>query len=91
MDCPLVQLAKYRQIQKKFEESGMVAIPVREWLRFFEALAFITRESGRPEIYCSIVGGHMVFSKAPIKQRDDLRPAEIEQLVCCFTSQRRSV
>jgi len=78
MDCPLVQLAKYRQIQKRFEESGMVAIPEREWLRFFEALAFITRESGRLEIYCSFVGGYVVFSKTPIKRRDDHRPAEIE-------------
>jgi len=77
MLCPLVQLANNRQILKKFEESGMVAIPVSEWLRFFEALAFITREGGRREIYCAIIGGYTVFSKTPIKRRDDLTPAEV--------------
>lgn len=74
MDCPLVQLAKNRQILKKFEESGMVAIPVREWFRFFEALAFITRESGRQEIYCDLARGYAFFSQTPIKLRDDLGP-----------------
>ena len=57
MECPLVQLAKHRKILKKFEQNGSIAIPVSEWPSFFEALAFIYREIGRGEIYCTIAGG----------------------------------
>ena len=79
MECPLVQLAENRQLLKKFVESGMVAIPVREWLRFFEALAFITREIGPGEIHCAIVGGYTVFSKTPLERMEYLEPEQIEQ------------
>ena len=78
MECPLVQLAKHRKILKKFEQNGRVAIPVSEWLRFFEALAFINREGGWREIYCTIGGGYAVFSQTHIKRRVDLRPERIE-------------
>ena len=78
MYCPLVQLAKYRKILKKFEQCGAVALPRTDWLRFFEALAFITRESGRLEIYCAIGSGYLLFSKTPFKRRTDLRPEQIE-------------
>ena len=73
MDCPLVLLARNRKILKTFEDSGMVAIPVIEWLRFFETLAYINRESGLREIYCAIVDGYTVFSKTPIKRIVDFR------------------
>jgi len=46
MDCPLVRLARNRKILKRIEERGMVAIPLTEWVRFFEVLAFINRETG---------------------------------------------
>jgi len=78
MECPLVQLGKYRKLLKKFEEAGMVALPASQWLLFFEALAFIYRESRRGEIYCTIAGGCVVFSQTPIKRRVDLRPDQIE-------------
>ena len=56
----------------------MVAIPVREWLRFFEALVFINREGGRFEIYCAIRNGYLVFGNTPIKRKVNLRPEQIE-------------
>jgi len=78
MDCPLVQLAKYRKILKKLEQCSMVAIPLTDWLGFFDALAFITRESGRLEIYRAIGNGYLVFSKTPIKRKVTLKPEQIE-------------
>jgi hypothetical protein len=50
--CPLVKLTKNRRTLKKFEETGRVALPLSDWLRFFEALTFLDREGGQREIYC---------------------------------------
>jgi hypothetical protein len=44
-DCPLVRLAQHRKILKTLEQPGMVAIPMNQWLRFFEALEFISRRN----------------------------------------------
>jgi len=78
MDCPLVQLARNQKIRKQFEEAGMVAIPLTEWIRFFETLAFMHRDGGKREIYCAIVGGHMVFSKARFERKAEPKPEQIE-------------
>lgn len=64
-DCPLVRLANNRKILKKFNQTGMVAIPVSMWLWFFEALTTIARDGERREIHCAIVEGYMVFSQTP--------------------------
>ena len=77
MDCPLVQLARNQKIRKKFEEAGMVAIPLTDWIRFFEALAFLDR-GGAWEISCAIVGGYLMLSKTSFKRKPDLTPKQIE-------------
>ncbi len=46
-DCPLVRLANNRKILKKFEQTGKVAIPLSDWIRFFEALTMMTRDGQR--------------------------------------------
>lgn len=60
-DCPLVRLATNLKLLKQFEQTGQVVIPLTDWIRFFEALAFINRD-GYQEIYCEIVEGRLVFS-----------------------------
>jgi hypothetical protein len=67
-DCPLVRLAYSLKILKQFERTGRVAIPLTDWIRFFEALAFM-RQEGQREIYCVIAGDHMVLSKTPLKRK----------------------
>ncbi|HEU0174961.1 MAG TPA: hypothetical protein VFV58_11940 [Blastocatellia bacterium] len=73
-DCPLVRLANNLKILQKFEQSGQVAIPLTDWLRFFEALTFINRDSSPQDIYCTIVEGYLVFSKTPFKKKPDAAP-----------------
>jgi hypothetical protein len=46
-DCPLVRLASNRKILKKLNESGIVTIPLADWLRFFEALAFMIQDGSQ--------------------------------------------
>jgi hypothetical protein len=77
-DCPLVRLAQHRKILKTFEQTGMVAIPMNQWLRFFEALEFISREHGHQEIYCVILEEYIVFSKTSLEQKVEIRPEQIE-------------
>jgi hypothetical protein len=67
-DCPLVRLAYGRKILKQFEETGKVAIPLDDWIRFFEALAFM-RQEGQREIFCVIAGEYLVLSKKPFDRR----------------------
>jgi hypothetical protein len=67
-DCPLVRLATNIKLLKQFEQTGQVLIPLTDWIRFFEALAFINRD-GYQEIYCAIVKGRSVFSKTPLKKK----------------------
>jgi hypothetical protein len=66
-DCPLVRLASNLKLLKQFEHSGQVVIPVSDWIRFFEALAFLNRNGGHGEIYCAIGARYLVFSKTPIR------------------------
>lgn len=67
-DCPLVRLATNLKLLKQFEQTGQVVIPMTNWIRFFEALAFMSRD-GRQEIYCAIMEGRFVFSKTPFKKK----------------------
>ncbi|HEV2663304.1 MAG TPA: hypothetical protein VG324_00220 [Blastocatellia bacterium] len=80
MDCPLVRLAKYRKLLKKFDETGKVAIPLDEWSGFFEALAYIDLEGGRKEIYCGIQDGYMFFSKTPLKRKSKLKQQTLHDI-----------
>jgi len=54
MGRPLVRLACNRKILKQSDESGIVVIPLANWIRFFESLAFMNRD-GHQEIYFAIV------------------------------------
>jgi hypothetical protein len=72
-DCPLVRLTNNLKLLKKFNESGMVAIPLTDWIRFFETLAFMTRD-GQRVIYSTIVEGYLVFSKTPFKKNPNAAP-----------------
>jgi hypothetical protein len=72
-DCPIVRLANNLKLLKKFDESGMVAIPLTDWIRFFEALALMTRD-GQLVIYSTIVEGSLVLSKVPFKKKSDVTP-----------------
>jgi hypothetical protein len=67
-DCPLVRLATNIKLLKQFEQTGQVVIPLTDWIRFFEALAFMNR-NGHQEIYCAIVEGRLAFSKTPLKKK----------------------
>jgi len=65
--CPLVRLAHNRKLLKKFDETGKVTIPLTDWIRFFEALAFMNQDEHR-EIDCVIAEGYLVFSKTPLRR-----------------------
>jgi hypothetical protein len=45
-----------------------LTIHLNDWIRFFEALAFVNNE-GHREIFCAIVGDYMVLSKKPLKRK----------------------
>lgn len=66
-DCPLVRLAAYIKLLKQFEQTGQVVIPLSDWIRFFEALAYLKRDGGQREIYCAFAREYLVFSKTPIE------------------------
>jgi hypothetical protein len=66
-ECPLVRLATNLKLLKQFEQTGQVVIPLTDWIRFFEALAFMNR-NGNQEIHSAIVEGRLVFSKTPFKK-----------------------
>jgi hypothetical protein len=65
--CPLVRLANNIKLLKTFERTGQVAVPLSEWLWFFEALAYISHGSGPREIFCVIAGECLLFSKTSFK------------------------
>jgi hypothetical protein len=67
MDYPLARLAYNRKLLKKFDETGKIAIPLTDWIRFFEALAVIYQE-GHRENYFVIVEGYLVFSQTTFKE-----------------------
>jgi hypothetical protein len=76
--CPLVRLATDLKLLKQFEQTGQVAIPVIDWLYFFQALAFLKREGGSREIYCAFAGEYLVFSKTPLERTAKKRPTQRE-------------
>jgi hypothetical protein len=67
-DCPLVRLATNIKFLKQFEQTGQVTIHISDWLRFFEVMAYISRERDPLEIHCAIVEDHLVFSRTPFKR-----------------------
>jgi hypothetical protein len=73
-DCPLVRLATNIKLLKQFEQTGQVTIHISDWIRFFEALGYISRERDPLEVYCAIIGDHLILSRAPFK-RETNRPA----------------
>jgi hypothetical protein len=75
-DCPLVQPAYGRKILKQFEETGKVAIHLNDWIRFFDALAFLN-DGGRREIFCAFAGEYLVFSNTPFKKKPAPRQQDL--------------
>ena len=75
-DCPLVLFAKNLKLLKQFEQTGQVVILVADWIRFFEALAFLNRDGGHGEIYCAFAGDYLVFSKTPIERTAKKEPTQ---------------
>ena len=66
-DCPLVRLATNIKLLKQFEQTGQVVIPIADWLRLFEVLAFISRERDPLEVYCTIIEDNLIISRTPFK------------------------
>jgi hypothetical protein len=77
-DCPLVRHAENLKLLKHFKQTGKVAIPRSEWIRFFEALAFLNRDGDRLRIYCDFAGEYLLLSKTPIKWKPKKRPTQGE-------------
>ena len=75
-DCPLVRLATNLKLLKQFEQTGQVAIPVADWLYFFQALTILTRGGGHREIYCEIDARYLLFSKTPIERKAKKGPTQ---------------
>jgi hypothetical protein len=67
-DCPLVNLATNRKLLKTFEQTGQGPIHISDWIRFFEALAYISRERDPLEVYCAIIGDHLIISRTLFKR-----------------------
>jgi hypothetical protein len=67
-DCPLVRFVTNLTLLKQFEQTGRVVIPLTDWIRFFEAPAFMNRY-GYQKIYCAIVEGGLVLGKTPFKKK----------------------
>ena len=81
--CPLVRFVENLKLLKQFEQTGQVAIPVADWLYFFEALAFLKRDGGHREIYCAIGARYLFLSKTPIEWKAKKEPVQNE-LLCPF-------
>jgi len=77
-DCPLVRLATNHKLLKQFEQTGQVVMPVDDWVWFFQALTFLTRDDGRREIYCEIGARYLLFSKTPVERKARERPTQSE-------------
>jgi hypothetical protein len=82
-DCPLVRLATNLKLLKQFEQTGQVALPLTNWIRFFEALTFMNR-GGHQEIYCAIAEGRLVFSKTPFKKKPAPRRQDLFNKEACL-------
>jgi len=79
-DCPLVKLATNCKLLKTFKQTGQAAIHISDWLRFFEVLAYISRDVRTLKIYCAIVGDHLIFSRAPVVLRQNSIHMRFQQL-----------
>jgi hypothetical protein len=77
-DCPLVQLATNLKLLKQFEQTGQVVIHLSDWIRFFEALAFLNRDGGRREIHCAFAGEYLLFSAKPLERAAKKGPTPSE-------------
>ena len=77
-DRPLVRLAENIKLLKKLDETGIAIIHIDEWLRFFEVMAYLTRDGVHREIHCAIVGDYLVFSKTPIERKAKREPTQSE-------------
>jgi hypothetical protein len=49
---------------------------MNDWIRFFDALAFLN-DGGRREIFCDFAGEYLVISKTPFKKKS--APSQIEK------------
>ena len=67
-ECPLVRHVENLKLLKQFDQAGQVAIPIAQWMWFFEALAFLAHGGGHREVYCVVGTRYVVFSKTPIKR-----------------------
>jgi hypothetical protein len=77
-ECPLVRLATNLKLLKQFEQTGRVKIPISQWIRFFEALAFLAHGGAHREIYCAIGAGYLFFSRTPIEWKAKTTPTQGE-------------
>jgi len=77
-DCPIVRLAKNIKLLKRFEQTGRVAIPIDNWLYFFDAFIFLNRAAGQGEIYCAIGAQYVFFSRTPIEWKVKKEPVQNE-------------
>ena len=77
-ECPFVRHVENLKLLKKFEQTGLVAIPISQWIRFFEALAFLAHGGTHREIYCVVGTRYVVFSKTPIKRMVKKEPTQGE-------------
>jgi hypothetical protein len=77
-ECPLVRLARSLKLLKQFEQTGQVAIPVTDWIQFFEALAFLKHVGGHREVNCAFVGERLVLSRTPPEWTPKKNPTQGE-------------
>jgi hypothetical protein len=75
-ECPLIRHVENLNLLKKFDQTGQVTIPIAQWIRFFQALAFLAHDGGHREIYCVVGREYVLFSKRPIEQK--ARPTQGE-------------
>jgi hypothetical protein len=68
-ECPLVRHVENLKLLKKFDQTGHVAIPISDWIRFFQALAFLAHDGGWRQTYCAVGTRYVVFSETPIERR----------------------
>jgi hypothetical protein len=77
-DCPLVRHVENLKLLKKFEQTGLVTIPISQWIRFFEALALLAHGGAHREIYCVVGVEYVLFSKRPIERVVKQTPTQRE-------------
>jgi hypothetical protein len=75
-ECPIVRHVENLKLLKKFDKTGQVAIPISEWIRLFDALAFLAHDGGQKEIYCAVGTRCVVFSKTPLERKPRTEPKQ---------------